>query len=55
VERPRLNETSMDPDMYKEEEESKANDRSYSRMLYKWDWDLETVPEEQEKRQGKIL
>jgi len=54
VERPRLNETSMDPDMYKEEEESKAHDRSYSRML-KWDWELDTVPEEPEKRQGLIL
>ena len=43
VERPRLNETNMDPEMFKVEEESKANDISYSRMITKWNFDLDTT------------
>ena len=41
VERPRLNETNMDPDTCKEGdgEETRA-DRSYSRVIRNWDWDM---------------
>ena len=56
VERPRLNETSMDPDFYMagdddDDEKSSSyvrkgrhndvsHDRSYSRVIKKWDWEL---------------
>lgn len=42
VERPRLNETNLDPGLLGDvdQQPSRAQDRSYSRVIKNWDWDI---------------
>lgn len=47
VQRPRLNESNIDPSLLIDDEDDddkggRAHDRSYSRIIKNWDWDLHT-------------
>lgn len=44
VQRPRLNESNIDPGLLidDDDKDGKAHDRSYSRVIKNWDWDLHT-------------
>ena len=56
VERPRLNESSIDPDFFRDDGSSKGgNDCSYSAVIRNWDWEMMGLQHDKGKEVATLL